>query len=276
MVTKVETGACQRVPACPTRAGGLAASDSLPPGRLPLAPVLATIALLALPNAVAQESSAVARESSPAAQEPAPVTVYSGPQGKDVAMPRYPGSALRSGGEGWVHLNFMVDTAGKPYEIVVSDSFGHPDLKRAAIAALKRSTYTPAKLGGTPLDAGHSHKYRFELVERPGVSREARTQYHRLLRLVREDEKEQADELMARLLKTTERSLYEDAWLNLAMFTYYKKWGTPQQQLQALNRAVAHETRSKYLPPKLFALAQLERFRLLVRERDYATAMMAF
>lgn len=44
-------------------------------------------------------------------------------------------------------------------------------------------------------------------------------------------DKEQADELMARLLKITEGGLYEDAWLNLAMFTYYEKWGTPQQQL---------------------------------------------
>ena len=206
------------------------------------------------------------------------MTVYSGPQRWGLVVPTYPRSALVRGGEGWVQLNFMVDTAGKPYEIVVSDSFGHPDLKGAAIRALERSTFVPAKLGDTPLDAGFHQKYRFELVGgTPSVSRDTQIRYQRMMRLVRQDKKEKADELMARLAKTTnERNLYEDAWLNVAIFAYYEKWGTPRQQLRALNRAVAHETHSKYLPPDLFVVAQLTRFRLLVGERDYATAMMVF
>ena len=227
-----------------------------------LALVLATVALPAFTDA--------------AAQEPAPLTVYTGPQRVEGPAPVYPKSALSRGGDGWVHLNFMVDTAGKPYEIVVSDSFGHPALKEAAIRALERSTYIPAKLGDAPLDAGSSETYRFEISGRPSVSRATRTRYGRLLRLVREDDKAEADELMAKLADTTRRNLYEDAWLNLAMFSYYEKWGTVAQQLRALNRAVAYHAESKYLPPRLFALAQLDRFRLFVRTRDYASAMSTF
>ena len=244
-------------------AGRSAASDSQRPARPRLVLALAALAVFAIPAAVAHEAPQL--------------TVYSGPQWRDMAQPVYPALALRTGGEGWVQLNFMVDTAGKPYEIVVADAFGHPDLKAAAIRALKRSTFAPATLGDTPLDAGFRQKYRFELAgEQPSVSRKVHIQYHRLLRMVRQDKKEKAGELVARLVKKTHRNLYEDAWLNLAMSIYYGKWGTPAQQLQALNRAVAYETRSKYLPPDLFALAQQDRFRLLVQERDYATAMMVF
>ena len=248
MQTTVETA--ERYPA--TAGGG-----SL--RRVGLAPMLAAIALLA---------------AGAAAQEPAPMTVYSSPEPLDLAQPIYPRAALNNDGEGWVQLNFMIDTAGKPYEIVVSDAVGHPDLKAAATRALRRSTFTPAKLGDTPLDAGYTQKYRFELAGgTPSVSRQVHVQYHRLLRLVRQGKKEKADELMARIAKTNRRNLYEDAWLNLAMFAYYAKWGTSAQQLRALNRAVAYEPRSKYLPPDLFLLAQQDRFRLLVQERDYATAM---
>ncbi|MCY3884146.1 MAG: hypothetical protein OXG24_04435, partial [Gammaproteobacteria bacterium] len=38
--------------------------------------------------------------------------------------PVYPQSRLIAGEESWVELNFMVDSDGKPYEIVVTDSIG--------------------------------------------------------------------------------------------------------------------------------------------------------
>ena len=232
---------------------------------------------LVLGATVLATALSVAATAGETSNETEPVTVYTGPRPAAFVLPEYPRSALHTDSEGWVHLNFMVDTAGKPYEIVVSDSLGHPDLKAAAIRALERTPYVPAKLGDVPLDAGATRKYAFVLTGgKPSVTRTAYRAYRGLVRFARRDDKERADEVMASLAKYRARNLHENAWLNLAKFAYYGKWGTPAQQLRALNRAVAYESEAKYLPPELFALAQLERFRLLVRTRDYGTAMLAF
>lgn len=203
--------------------------------------------------------------------------VYAGPKRKDIKQPRYPSEARDQLAEGWVHTQFMVDAQGKPYEIVVTDAIGHRSFRRAAIRALERSTFEPAHLDGQPLDAGYRLKFKFALEGRQRAKRSVKASYDRLQRLVREGDKAGADEALARIDDSlAKRNLYEDAWLHVAKYAYYQKWGTPRQQLAALDRAIAHEEGAAFLPEAMFRAAQTKRFHLLVSLNRFASALRAF
>ena len=88
--------------------------------------------------------------------EPVPVELYTAPVRKDMKTPRYPRIVQAKGREGWVRLDFMIGTDGKAYEIAVTDSMGDGTFQRAAIGALRISTFEPAHLNGRPVDAGHA------------------------------------------------------------------------------------------------------------------------
>ena len=215
-------------------------------------------------------------------EEPAPegdvqLEVYTGPKRLTFVQPHYPMAAQRSGDEGWVQLQLMVDPQGKPYEIAVTDAIGHKSLRAAAIQSLRRSSFEPAQLDGTPVDAGYRTKIVFSLTSPADVSRRAKRNYDRLRQLVREDDKEGADEVMADINRPTARhNLYEDAWLHVAKHGYFQRWGTSRNQLAALNRAVAHEMGSSVLPEQMFRSAQQARLWLLVELNDFAGALATF
>lgn len=59
--------------------------------------------------------------------------------------PRYPESARRQGIEGTALLRFQVLSDGRVGEVLVERSAGHPDLDGAAIEAIKRWRFEPAK-----------------------------------------------------------------------------------------------------------------------------------
>jgi len=79
---------------------------------------------------------------------PAPVTPPSANAGylKNPA-PQYPDLALRRRWEGTVTLKVQVLADGQPGEIQIQKSSGHDPLDAAALAAVKRWTFVPAKQG---------------------------------------------------------------------------------------------------------------------------------
>ncbi|QXI38299.1 energy transducer TonB [Pseudomonas xantholysinigenes] len=79
---------------------------------------------------------------------PAPVT----PPSANAAYlknpaPEYPQMALRRGWEGTVLLRVEVLPSGKPGQIQIQQSSGRPALDEAALAAVKRWSFVPAKQG---------------------------------------------------------------------------------------------------------------------------------
>jgi periplasmic protein TonB len=90
----------------------------------------------------------VAPPSPPAPPAPAPVTPASANAGylKNPA-PEYPSLALRRGWEGTVLLRVQVLASGKPGEIQVQKSSGRQQLDDAALNAVKRWSFVPAKQG---------------------------------------------------------------------------------------------------------------------------------
>ncbi|MCY3622741.1 MAG: energy transducer TonB [Gammaproteobacteria bacterium] len=210
-------------------------------------------------------------------EEAVALDLYVPPHRKELATPVYPRQALVKNREGWVRLEFMVDPQGKAYEISVSRSMGDPLFEMAAIRALKKSTFEPARIDGQPADAGASQQYVFALE---GGSKGAGAWFLRLykhaMRAIAEGDREQAEEYVASLEKGTRLNLYEDAYLHIAKFNYYQKWGDKHQQLHALDRAVAQEFAEKNLPEELLVNCQRARFMLLVETGDYERAVRTY
>lgn len=224
-----------------------------------------SLALFAL-NSLADE------ETTPAQVE---VDSFEGPVLLDQVTPEYPMNQLRAGEEAWVELYFMVDPDGKPYEVTAIDSIGHSSFRNAAIRAVKKWTYQPALYNGSNIDAGARFKVVFSIEKQ---SRGASDWFVRLQRGLRqaisENEKEQADEYLNTLETTRRLNLYEDAFFNFAKYEYMAKWGTEDQQLQALDRAIAHESLGTYLPTDVFVYALGKQLPLLLKKRDYQRAMV--
>jgi len=217
-----------------------------------------------LPSAAEMDHSSV--------DDGSPVTVetYTGPKTADLAKPRYPQDQIHRNQEGWVHLNFMVDTSGKPYEITVADSVGDKEFQDAAIRALKRTQFEPAKLDGVPIESGANYAYSFELTGKGSARRSFGRRYRKLLEAVEAGDRASADEALAELEAD---NLYENAYLQYGRFAYYRAWGTQRQQIKALAHAVGPDESTQYLPDKLMVDALKQQFALQVEYQDFGGAL---
>ena len=224
-----------------------------------------------------QTDGSLAGVSSEPVSEPVPVELYAAPVRKDMKAPRYPRLAQSKGMEGWVRLNFMIGTDGKAYEIAVTDSMGDGTFQRAAIGALRRSTFEPAHLNGRPVDAGYSMYYWFGLEgEGGGVRRNFLQLSKALVKAIERGDRSLADRELSALESRDQLNLHEDAYLHVAKYRYYAKWGDAHQQLHALDRAVSQDFQEHRLTEELYVALQLQRFWLLVSTQDYERALSTF
>lgn len=244
------------------------------------APIFAVCLALwcAGPDKVAgQTDEGPAEVASKHVSEPVPVELYTAPVRKDMETPHYPRHAQSRGMEGWVRLDFMVGTDGKAYEIAVTDSMGKGIFQRAAIAALRRSTFEPAHLNDRPVDAGYSMYYWFGLEgEGGGAGMEFIRLYKALMKSIEQDDRSGADRELSALESRALFNLDEDAYLHVAKYRYYAKWGDVHQQLHALDRAVSPDFPEHRLPEALYVAFQLQRFWLLVKTQDFERASSTF
>lgn len=100
----------------------------------------------------------------PASPAPAPVTPASANAGylKNPA-PEYPALAHRRGWEGTVLLRVHVLASGKPGDIQLQKSSGRQQLDEAALQAVKRWSFVPAKQGDVALDGWVSVPIEFKI-----------------------------------------------------------------------------------------------------------------
>ncbi len=78
------------------------------------------------------------------------------------AMPVYPPPARRRGKEGRVVLTLLIDQTGKVQKIDVTESAGY-GLTEAAVAAVKKSTFAPARVNGRNVVSRAVLPIRFKL-----------------------------------------------------------------------------------------------------------------
>jgi protein TonB len=102
----------------------------------------------------------------PAAQS-AGALVSAKPRYRTNPKPDYPLPSLRRREEGVVLLNVLVQTNGTPAAITLNRSCGHPLLDRAALEAVRRWTFEPARAAGSPVSSLVVIPVRFSLSEQP-------------------------------------------------------------------------------------------------------------
>ena len=91
------------------------------------------------------------------------LTSLARPLGGYQHMPAYPESARRQGVEGVTTLRFQVHTDGSVTEMSVVRSAGHPDLDQAAMEAVRKWRFEPARRGKDPVVVWVTLPVRFEL-----------------------------------------------------------------------------------------------------------------
>jgi TonB family protein len=201
------------------------------------------------------------------------IEAYTPPKPKHIDIPQFPHDQLLQNNEGWVQLSFMVDPDGKPFDATVVRSVGNKKFEKLALDSIQHATFEPATLNGKPTEARFEMKYEFE-DRRPGLASGARKDFIRAYKAlgiaIESGDRPAAD---AALQKLEVNNLYEDAYTGIVQYMYARQWGTPSQQLDALNRAIAEEPRAHYLPNELFRGALLDSFRLQANLHMYSEAM---
>lgn len=92
----------------------------------------------------------------PAPTEPTPrvsgsATTLPMPIAGKTPTPRYPTRALRRGESGTVRVRIEVGPDGRPSQVSVAQTSGSRDLDRAAVDAVRRWRFHPARRGGEPV-----------------------------------------------------------------------------------------------------------------------------
>ena len=78
---------------------------------------------------------------------------YTRARTSDAPKPRYPESARRDGKEGRVLLRILVNEEGRTASVQVNRSSGVESLDQAALEAIKRWRFSPARLGDKPVES---------------------------------------------------------------------------------------------------------------------------
>ena len=91
------------------------------------------------------------------------LTSFAVPKGGYQMKPTYPESARRAGIEGTSLLRFEITEGGLVSKITVEKSAGHEELDRAAIAAVQRWRFEPARRGAQAVAVWVTLPVRFEL-----------------------------------------------------------------------------------------------------------------
>jgi TonB family protein len=202
------------------------------------------------------------------------VETFTPPSQKNVTPPKYPRTRQLRNQEGWVQLNFMVDPEGKPYDITVADSSKDSGFEESAMKSVEQWEYQPAVLNGEAIDAGAGVFITFELSGgEPGATARFVTRYRRLMKFIDQDDKEQAS-LIFDKLENMSRNLYEEAYLNLARYNYYKAWGgDPTILYGAISRAAAMDKDRGFLPDELLTSVLASKFALEIKLNKLAKAL---
>ena len=136
----------------------LSASEAATPMNIPEIPDVAALRRGLAAGAEALEKTLNSKLSEKAVQKKAVGLRYTVPA-------IYPRIAKKEGWEGTVTLRVVVDVKGKPAEITVDKSSGHKVLDDAAIRAVRKWIFSPAKDGNIPIRSSVKIPIHFSLTQ---------------------------------------------------------------------------------------------------------------
>jgi TonB family protein len=227
------------------------------------------VAVLLTAAAVGTRGAAQLQEASDVVAESyvEPVRIESHP-------PKYPVSALQKGREGWVMLSFVVDEAGAVAEPMIEDSSGIEVLELAALEAVRRWRYEPAKRNGEAV--AHSMtksriRFKFEGAQ-DGARASFVAQYRKITDLIEARDFAAAKSLLDEMEFRGRINLYEDAFFWWLKYGYLDAVESPDSaaKIEALRLAIGYE--EDYLPADQFVAASQALYVLEVRAGDYSDA----
>ena len=117
------------------------------------------------PSPAASTASSV--RASEAAAQGGGGAVSAKPRYRSNPTPDYPIPSRRRREEGIVLLNVQVQIDGTPAAVSLNRSCGHPLLDRAALDAVRRWTFEPARAAGVPISSLVVVPVRFSLADHP-------------------------------------------------------------------------------------------------------------
>jgi protein TonB len=98
-----------------------------------------------------------------AALPPGSVSQRAVPRGGYQYRPAYPSGPRNLGIQGTTLLHVLVADDGLVADVVVKQSAGHPDLDRAAVDAVRRWRFEPARRGPDPVEMWVQLPFEFRL-----------------------------------------------------------------------------------------------------------------
>ena len=187
--------------------------------------------------------------------------------------PYFPRDEQYTLGEGWVVLNYCVNTEGQAEQILVQATTGTEAFERAAIKALKASRFQPATRGGAPVQhCDRRSKYTFEMDP---PAKQARRSFARAYREARDyleaGDEAAAEPIIARLEQQGFKNLYEISYHRLLRGMLADLRGAYATAVDAYESAL--DSGASRLPSKTVAATRLRVFKLAVARGRYAAAL---
>lgn len=208
------------------------------------------------------------------AKEVVSIETFSPPVRLQATAPKYPQRQLKRGQEGWVQLNFMVDTQGTPYDITVIDSSNEGDFERHAIKAAEKWEYQPAEFDGTAIDAGETMFVTFALQGQTGAGRTFVRRYRSITKLIEKKDRAGVDSELEKM-SAMSRNLYEEAYFHLVQYNYHLNWGQdPQMMYDAISRASTMDQGRGFLPDDVLTSLLLTKLSLELAQNKLADARL--
>lgn len=185
----------------------------------------------------------------------------------------YPRRALSKAVEGWVYLNFFVDTEGKPYQISVADRSGSPLFEAAAIRALKGTKFQPGEYNGKKIDHEYNMQYTFELEGKTALfANSFKRRFYDVVHAISNKQKTKAEDGLEILLERR-RTLHEDAMYWTAKYYFDQAWGTVSEQLLSVSRAIGHDKARRYMDVNLHHKLLWSKLVLQLQQKKYVSAL---
>ncbi len=118
------------------------------------------------PGPIGDGSSAIPGQDAVSQRASAGAQISAKPSYLRNPAPRYPEAARKNGEEGLVLLNVEVSPLGRPVSVELAESSGFDRLDQAALAAVRRWVFEPARLGPLPIASNVRVPVRFRLSDR--------------------------------------------------------------------------------------------------------------
>ena len=204
------------------------------------------------------------------------------PERIKLGPPIYPTSQRGSRNAGMVEMLFMIGVDGATFEPIVTRST-KPQFEKAALDAVNDYRFSPALFNGELADSSHDIRVMFMMQEsKDSVSPRFASRYKAIRKKLdgnSPDEKEVLKKILS-LEKTKQLSPYAYGYLNLVKFQYYSRFGTPKQQIDAIESTLLFEGRTgingKFLDEDLRRSMRDKLFVLNVQAQRYGDAMRAY